>query len=358
MPVRVALLTLIATVALAPAAHAATAQISAREIGIDPRSGPIVTPVLEYTAAVGERNRLEVTPEATGFRLRDTGADIEPGSGCSRVNAKEVTCSGATSVTVAVGDEDDTVTLSALTTVTGVAAGPGDDTVDGGAAFDSLDGGGGRDTLRGAGGGDTLADADTSGAADADTLDGGEGEDTVLYSTRSAGVTVDLTQPGTAGEANERDTLAGIENVTGGTGPDLLRGDDGANRLVTGRGRDRVEARGGDDRVELGRGDDTGYGNGGNDELLATSGSDTLIGGSGRDDLASGTGRRRDRLSGGSGRDRLFAGRGRDLLQGGSGPDIIYANDGRRDRVRGGAGSDRGKVDRGLDSVRSVETLR
>ena len=357
MAVRIALLTLAATVVLAPAAHAATAQISAREIGIDPRNGPILTPVLEYTAVVGERNRLEVTPEGPGFRLRDTGADIEPGSGCSRVNAREVTCSGATSVTIAAGDEDDTITLSALTTVTSVSAGAGNDVVEGGSALDSINGGGGGDTLRGAGGGDTLEDGDVSGSADADTLDGGEGEDTLLYSARTAGVTVDL-PAGTAGELDERDTLVAVENVTGGSGPDVLRGGDGTNRFDGGSGRDLIDTGGGDDRIDCGRGNDICDGNGGDDEVIGTRGRDKLFGGAGNDDVASGGGRADDLLSGGTGRDRIYAGRGKDVLKGGAGPDIIYANDGRRDRVNGGSGSDRAKVDRRLDKVRAVETLR
>lgn len=356
---RVLLLTLIATFAMVPVAQAATAQIVYVEGPLSPHSGPSVAPMLQYTAAAGEQNRVTVADEpATGYRVRDDGAPLQPGSGCLRVNDNEVTCSGATGVAIATGDGDDGVSLAALDGVTSVDAGPGADTVDGGPGFDSINGGGGLDTLRGGGRGDSLEDGDTSGMADADVIDGGEGEDTLLYTTRSASVTVDLTESGSAGETEERDSVAAVENVEGGSGADLLRGDGADNDFDGGRGRDRIEARGGDDRIDCGRGNDICDGGDGNDEVIGTRGRDTLIGGAGRDDLASGGGRADDLLSGGAGRDRLYAGYGKDVLKGGAGPDIIYARDRRRDRINGGSGTDRAKVDRRLDRVRSIETLR
>ena len=356
---RLVLLTVIATFVLAPVASAATAEITLREIGVDPRSGPIRTPVLEYTADAGEGNRLTIAPEApNGFRVRDDGAAVRPGSGCMRVTDSEVTCAGATSVSIVTGDGEDTVTLSALDAITSVAAGPGADTVNGGPGFDSINGGGGRDTLLGGAGGDALEDGDETGTADADTLDGGEGEDTLLYTARTSSVTVDLTEREPTGETGERDTVSGIENVEGGSAADTLRGDDGDNDFDGGRGHDRIEARGGDDRIDCGRGNDTCDGGDGDDEVIGTRGRDTLAGGAGNDDVASGGGRANDLLSGGAGRDRLYANFGRDVLKGGSGPDIIYARDRRRDRINGGSGDDRAKVDRKLDRVRSVETLR
>ena len=357
--VRAALLALVALLAGAATAEAATVQVVAREQGFSPHSGPLLAPVLDYQAADGEENRIVVTPEPGGFRVRDEGADVEPGAGCSRAGAREATCSTAVAVAISAGDRDDTVALGALSVPASVAAGVGDDRVDGTSAPDSLLGQGGTDRLLGSGGADTLDDGDTSGSANADVLDGGDGDgDWVVYAERSARVIVDLGRPGIAGEVRERDSLTGVENVTGGSGSDLIQGDGGANRLEGGRGRDAVDGGDGDDRLDLGRGNDVGAGGAGDDELLATRGRDRLIGGAGDDDLASGTGRGGDRLLGGSGRDRLYAGRGRDVLKGRAGPDVIYANDGRRDRVNGGPGSDRAKVDRGLDSVRSVETLR
>ena len=135
----------------------------------------------------------------------------------------------------------------------------GDDHLTGGAGGDTLDGGSGNDTLAGGDDNDTLI-----GGAGNDTLDGGAGTDTASYAGTSATVKVSLavtTAQATGGGGN--DTLTNIENLTGGTGADLLVGNGDANTLD---------------------------GSGGADQMVGGGGADILIGGAGRDVVAGGEG--------------------------------------------------------------------
>lgn len=101
-------------------------------------------------------------------------------------------------------------------------------------------------------------------------------------------------------------TASLIENATGGSAGDVIRGNDGANLL---------------------------RGNGGNDRLSGNSGADYLVGGSGRDSL-----------HGGAGADTLLGGAGADKLVGGGGPDVFRFHAGSStpeaaDWIRAGGGA-------------------
>ncbi|MFC5360260.1 calcium-binding protein [Azospirillum himalayense] len=111
------------------------------------------------------------------------------------------------------------------------------------------------------------------GGAGADTLEGGTGIDTASYAAAAGPVAVDLAaEAGTAGDA-AGDVLLGIENLTGSSLADTLRGDDGANLL------------------DGGAGDDSLSGGTGNDTLIGGTGNDTaLFAGNARDYLATKTG--------------------------------------------------------------------
>jgi serralysin len=85
-----------------------------------------------------------------------------------------------------------------------------------------------------------------------------------------------------------------IENATGGTSGDTLRGNNGKNYLDGGAGGDRI------------------FGEKGDDILHGFSGQDTLFGGRGS-----------DKLYGGSGNDKLLGGKGDDILHGGRGIDTF-----------------------------------
>lgn len=128
--------------------------------------------------------------------------------------------------------------------------GKGDDVLDGGDGNDLLIGGEGDDFLFGRDGDDTLI-----GGEGNDLLDGGEGNDTADYSDDSEGVTVDLGTGRATGIGIGRDTLVSIENVIGGSGDDVLIGNDAANILFGGAGNDRIVI-GAGDMAEGGDGDD------------------------------------------------------------------------------------------------------
>ena len=145
---------------------------------------------------------------------------------------------------------------------------PGDDTIDGLAGSDALygdagndllQGDDGEDFLRGQAGDDTLegdaGDDFLSGGAGGDRFDGGAGIDRVVFGDATAGVTVDLTQQGSAQNTGlGLDTLIGIEHVGGSNFNDVLTGDANANWLWGTGGSDTMSGGGGDDLVSVGNG--------------------------------------------------------------------------------------------------------
>jgi Ca2+-binding RTX toxin-like protein len=147
-----------------------------------------------------------------------------------------------------------------LTNVENLIGGSAGDTFTGDGNANALDGGAGDDTLEGAGG--------------ADVLTGGDGTDTATYASAPA-VAVDLSKT-TAQNTNGAgiDTLATIENLTGGAGNDALTGDANANVLDGGAGNDALGG---------GAGNDTLTGGAGNDMLTGGAGDDAVTGGDGTD---------------------------------------------------------------------------
>lgn len=143
-----------------------------------------------------------------------------------------------------------------------------------------------RDTIEGGPGNDTL-----NGGLGDDHFDGGSGVDTVSYAGRTTTVTVSLDNarpwsPGQNGEAGELDTFTtDIENLTGGSGADELRGNDRSNILRGGPGADVIEGGMGNDSLYGDAEADTLYGGPGNDMLVGGAGADALRGGDGDDFL-------------------------------------------------------------------------
>ena len=138
-----------------------------------------------------------------------------------------------------------------------------------------------------------------------------------------------------------------IENVTSGSGNDIIAGNNAANVIRGNGGNDLIRSLGGNDRILAGNGNDTvygGYGNdilngaAGSDGLFANAGDDTLYGFAGDDRLGGGSGD--DQILGGIGRDSLFGQDGNDSLVGEGGFDVLWAGTG-RDTVNGGEGNDR-----------------
>lgn len=173
-------------------------------------------------------------------------------------------------------------------------------TLEGMLGDDILDGAGGRDVVlytsatagvtvdlgittsqnTAAAGNDTLSGLESLlGSSFDDTLAGGAsnngfnglgGIDTISYAAFTGGVTVNLATNSASG-AGGADTLAGIENVTGGSGNDTLTGNSGDNIITGGLGIDTVDAGAGNDTVQIrdGVSDNNTVCGGGTDTLIA-----------------------------------------------------------------------------------------
>ena len=108
----------------------------------------------------------------------------------------------------------------------------------------------GNETFKGLGGNDVL-----KGGAGADLLDGGSGNDTASYAGSSA-VNVNLTTGAASGGHATGDKFVSIENVTGSSYNDVLRGNSGSNVLDGGAGADKLDGGAGKDVLIGGAGKD------------------------------------------------------------------------------------------------------
>jgi len=267
----------------------------------------------------------------------------------------------------------------------------GSNLVDGQGGNDTIDAGGGNDTVLGGAGNDHILYAFGGGA---DTMDGGDdddtltitgtagsntlnvlflngslvsvagglvsniehvdldllaGNDTLNYGLSLSGVTVDLT----TGTASGFDSIAGVENVTGGLADDVITGGAGANSLNGSTGNDRFVAVIGDgnDSINGGIGTDTYDLSGttagatitttnatsaqiGNDTLNAI---ENIIGSQGNDNINVNGGA--NTIDGQGGNDTINAGGGVDIIIGGAGNDTITGGAG-NDIIRFGLGFD------------------
>ena len=141
-------------------------------------------------------------------------------------------------------------------------------------------------------------------------LDGGTGSDTADYGHAVVEMVMDLRE-GRVESERGADRLRGIENLTGGSVDDAVRGNGKPNVLIGAQGSDTLAGRGGNDLVRGGPGDDT--------------------------------------LIGGGGRDRLF---------GGGGNDVVLSRDGVRDTIKCGSGFDTVTADRGDRVSRDCESVQ
>jgi Ca2+-binding RTX toxin-like protein len=359
--------------ALAAPARASTAEIVIGDtcdgdVACSKYNGGQSRPIVTYSGAPGDANRLTVGRDGVSLTFSDPAATITAKSPCVSIDAHTASCDdgmpaelGMDGLAVLLGDGDDTLTVAVpeplMTTL--LSGGDGDDALTGGAEDDLIDPGPG-----------------------ADRVDGASGLDTLSFASRPDGVTVDLATSRTS----DGDVFASIERVQGGDGPDHLLGGPRHDELYGGSGDDVISGRGGDDSLtgELGAdhldggrgidvldgdpmqgddyyaprfrlsrdvlrggpGGDTLFDSGGDNLLEGGTGPDMLSGGSGRDRLVGGPGddyllghRGADRLSGGAGRDVMEGGAGADRLSGGSLPDRLVGGLG-ADRLFGGPGND------------------
>jgi Ca2+-binding RTX toxin-like protein len=133
------------------------------------------------------------------------------------------------------------------------------------ASMENLTGGAGKDIFR-----------FSDGQLVSGTIDGQGETDLLDYSAYTSNITVDLT----SGRATGTFAVIGIENVAGGQGNDLLRGNSADNTLVGGGGSDIILGMAGNDTIK---------GSSGRSLLLGGSGQDTLIAGGADDILIGGT---------------------------------------------------------------------
>jgi Ca2+-binding RTX toxin-like protein len=303
---------------------------------------------------------------------------ILPGPGCVATDPHEVKCTATEFklIDAHLGDRDDyfAESLGSLPSPCAavVHAGDGADYVKGTGLDDQLYGENGDDELFGQAGNDLI----DPGAGTDDDLSGGDGSDTISYEGRSENLAVSLDDVANDGAAGEKDNVeSDIENVSSGSGNDVLAGNSASNKLWSFDGNDRIVGNGGTDDLAGGNGDDTITGgdgadliNGsdGNDAITAAGGDDKVLSGSGNDVVDAGAGNDtvtnsdgNDRITGGDGNDALNAGSGSNLIDGGlgddqigtgTGDDTITGGDG-ADTITGGAGTNVVNAGAGDDSV-------
>jgi Ca2+-binding RTX toxin-like protein len=258
------------------------------------------------------------------------------------------------------GAGDDTIKGNNLVnTLIGEA---GDDSIDGEDGNDSLVGGAGDDTFIGGAGDDTIeggthtinVDGD-QGISDAHNAKGdgvdysGRTESIKITLSNSSGtVFVDTVDDATDGNSShefnsndERDTISGIENITGGQNDDTIFGDNSKNTLIGGNGNDTLSGGLGNDVLE--GGDHTGtqdtadysYLNSSSKLVvdLSGSGDDSATVSTGESDVLRGIenivgGDADDTITGDAGINTLEGGKSSDTLQGGEGNDTLDGGDG------------------------------
>ena len=263
---------------IAPGAWAGTMSVS--------RAGTVVT--LQTSSPTASEDVGIAINSGGVFRARAAlGTDIDAAGSCIDASATDVTCSTGATITLIVirtgggddtvatrfsvaGDDEDVAALIDAKMGTGddvllvddnsqrtVAQGEdGSDTLRSGIAADSLDGGAGADALGGGNGSDDLL--------------GGPDFDEAFYTDHDGDLVLDLDNQRDDGDPilGEADLIQDAEALRGGSGDDIITGDDGLNDLVGSDGSDRIDGRGGFDRIE---------GASGNDTLLARDGlADTI----------------------------------------------------------------------------------
>lgn len=284
----------------------------------------------------------------------DGGAGSDWASYREKTGAVVVALDGANWVDVSVGG----VVEDRIRNIENIKGGWGNDRLTGDAQANILWGMDGNDTLK--------------GGAGNDSLDGGGGVDTGDFADAVTKIVVTLNNgAGTATIGTQQVTLAGIEDLWGGSAGDALTGDGGANTLF---------GNGGNDTLNGGAGNDTLKGGAGNDSLVGGTGIDiadfsdktakvTLTLKSGAGSATIGTekdaltgiewlagGSAGDALTGDTGANKIWGNGGADTLVGGSGNDTLYGGAG-SDRLDGGAGADRFVFDVALSAAGNVDSI-
>ncbi|WP_137920036.1 peroxidase family protein [Hydrogenophaga sp. 2FB] len=286
---------------------------------------------------------------------------------------------------------DDTITVNGGVNV--IDGQGGNDVIDAGAGNDIVVGGLGNDTLNGGAGNDTLAGSEGDDIFNyligdgTDTMDGGVGNDRVNIRGTAAANSLAVLLAGTAiaafagsqatnveaitldmdagadtlnygatttaltinlgtGLATGFESVANVENVTGGAGNDLMTGSAAANTLNGGGGNDTFFAVAGD-------GNDSYLGGAGIDTLdlsATTAGATVTATAASSADIGSDTLNSIEVILGSQGDDNITGNAGANIIDGQGGNDVINAGAG-DDVVLGGAGNDTINGEGGSDTV-------
>ena len=352
--------------------------------------GDIVSLSANGAAIVVDWNAGADRPEFLGF----TRLELSLGGGNDLATVGSLAATGVASITLFLGEGDDTVDatttdvallvfgeagndeISGGTAVDVLHGGDGNDQIAGGAGDDSITGDAGDDVLEGESGNDLIEGNDGAdvlvGGANNDRLEGGRDSDTyilpdgvdrirdvegdfdlLVFSSATVAVHVDLAIR--EGTVQIVDTLGNgiaisgrLIAVIGSNFDDEILGDSGDNWIDGGEGNDLIDGRSGDDRLYGSDGDDVLTGGEGADLLVGGEGDDELNGDSGADELMGEAGN--DRLVGGTGNDILVGDVGNDSVLGEDGDDVVDGGDG-DDTIDGGSGDDRIDAGTGDDNV-------
>lgn len=227
-------------------------------------------------------------------------------------------------------------------------SGFGNDTLNGGDGNDLLQAGSGNNVLNGDGGDDTLQITSFSAG---NTFNGGADNDTFSFAIFGSNYIANLsTGVFDVVALGQSSTLLNIENITAGSGNDILTGNSSANRINGGAGNDMIRGGIGSDILIGGSGNDIFDQSGGVD----SSATDDIDGGSGTDtinttgyagsyviDLSIGEWRQ---LNGNvlatlTSIENIDAGNGSETLIGNASDNVINGNGG-NDAIAGGLGAD------------------
>jgi hypothetical protein len=239
---------------------------------------------IAFTAASGEANNLTVSHAGGSVRFSDPAVSaMTAGPGCSVSGPQRVDCAAVDPkrIVVDLGDGNDRLSGQSLVPFSAygglgndqIGLFGGDDVVDAGSGNDTVDTGWGDDTI--------------DGGEGADSIGGGYGRDRVVYSSRSAAVSVSLDDVANDGASGEGDNVRPtVDDVTGGSGNDTLTGDDGANGLTGGLGDDVLSGAGGADSLDGGAGTDSFSGGAGTDSFSLRDGLAEALACGSEDDVA------------------------------------------------------------------------
>ncbi|WNJ98133.1 LamG-like jellyroll fold domain-containing protein [Thalassospiraceae bacterium LMO-JJ14] len=203
----------------------------------------------ESAKQVNEAKAETVVEENVEEIVEDDATVVLPSDIQDLINAgtlKGVTVSAdGRTVTGSVDGDFDATGLDYTFVLTG---GEGDNVITTGSGDDTLSGTGGDDVLNGGAGDDTFIAS--PGAGD-DTYIGGEGNDTITFAASDDDLIINLTNGTARDDANfggiGNDTIIEIENVVGGSGDDIIIGNEFANVLEGGAGDDFIDGRDGQD---------------------------------------------------------------------------------------------------------------